>query len=44
LILKISDPFRRLSELIGDITYDEKTERTSERWLLGSPSLVVESS
>jgi len=42
--LRISDLFRRLSELIGDITYDEKTERNSERWLLGNPSLVVESS
>jgi len=35
LVPKISDPFRRLSELIGDITYNEKTERKCERWMFG---------
>jgi len=35
LVPKVSDPFKRLSELIGEITYDEKTERRAERWLLG---------
>lgn len=35
MVLKISDPFRRLSELVGDITYDEKTERKCERWMFG---------
>ncbi|MFQ6075092.1 MAG: hypothetical protein ACE5Z5_03000 [Candidatus Bathyarchaeia archaeon] len=31
IIQKVSDPFRRLSELIGDVVYDEG----AERWLLG---------
>jgi AbrB family looped-hinge helix DNA binding protein len=35
LVPKVSDPFKRLSELIGEITYDEKTEKRAERWLLG---------
>jgi len=35
LVPKISDPFRRLSELIGDVAYDEKTERKCERWMFG---------
>jgi len=35
LVPKVSDPFKRLSELIGEITYDEKTEKKAERWLLG---------
>lgn len=35
LVPKVSDPFRRLSELIGDIAYGEGTEKKAERWLLG---------
>jgi len=35
LVPKVSDPFKRLSELIGEITYDERTEKKAERWLLG---------
>jgi len=35
ITLKTSDPFRRLSELIGDIVYNEETERRAEKWLLG---------
>lgn len=35
LIPKVSDPFRRLSELIGDVVYDEEAEKRAERWLLG---------
>jgi len=35
LIPKVSDPFRRLSELIGDVVYDEEAEKKAERWLLG---------
>jgi len=34
LVPKILDPFGRLSEIMGNITCDEKTERKSERWLL----------
>ncbi len=32
---KVSDPFRRLSELIGDVVYNEETEKRAEKWLLG---------
>jgi len=32
---KVLDPFRRLSELIGDVVYNEETERRAEKWLLG---------
>ncbi len=35
IIPKVSDPFRRLSELIGDVVYDEEAEERAERWLLG---------
>ncbi|MBS7625777.1 AbrB/MazE/SpoVT family DNA-binding domain-containing protein [Candidatus Bathyarchaeota archaeon] len=35
LVPKTSDPFKRLSELIGEIKYDEKTEKKAEKWLLG---------
>jgi len=35
LVPKVSDPFKRLSELIGGITYNEKTEKKAEKWLLG---------
>jgi len=35
ITLKTSDPFCRLSELIGDIVYNEETERRAEKWLLG---------
>ncbi len=35
IIPKAMDPFHRLSELIGDIEYNEETERKAEKWLLG---------
>lgn len=35
IIPKALDPFRRLSELIGDVVYDEEAEKRAERWLLG---------
>lgn len=34
IIPRASDPFRRLSELIGDVVYDEEAEKRAERWLL----------
>ena len=32
---KSLDPFRRLSELMGDLVYDEETEKRAEKWLVG---------
>lgn len=29
------DPFRRLSELIGGVVYDDDAERMAEKWLMG---------
>ena len=34
ITLKSSDPFRRLSELIGDLVYDQETEKRAEKWLV----------
>lgn len=31
---KALNPFERLGELIGSVTYEEKTERKAEKWLL----------
>jgi len=33
---KVGDPFQRLSELIGDVAYEEETKRKAEKWLLGA--------
>lgn len=32
---KAQDPYKRLSKLIGDVTYDERAEKKAEKWLLG---------
>lgn len=33
IIPKAFDPFEKLSELIGDVTYDQEAERKAEKWL-----------
>lgn len=38
IIPKAPDPFKKLDELIGDISYDEKIEKKAEKWLLGRAS------
>lgn len=38
LIPKASDPFRELSELIGDVDYSKSLEKKTEKWLLSKLS------
>jgi len=31
---KVPDPFEKMDELIGSITYEDKIEKKAEKWLL----------